>query len=251
MTPAGNPILQVKNLSFGYTGDLVLEDVDLTVAEGDFVGVIGPNGSGKTTLLRLILGLLGPTAGEIRVLGMSPVKARPLIGYVPQFVAFDTDFPISVLEVVLMGRLSKAPALGPYRKADRLAAEEALDMVSVADLTRRRLGNLSGGQRQRVLIARALVNKPKLLLLDEPTSNVDVAVEEDIYELLHRLNAQTTLVLVTHDLGFVSSHMNRVACLNRTLVCHPTGEITGAMINSLYGDKVRIVEHSHRLGTDH
>ncbi len=250
MTPEGNPILTIDDLSFGYTGNLVLEHVNLTVAEGDFLGIIGPNGSGKTTLLRLILGLLSPTAGEIRVLGRSPIKARPFIGYVPQFVSFDTDFPISVLEVVLMGRLSKAPRLGAYRRVDRSAAEEALDMVSVADLRRRRLGSLSGGQRQRVLMARALVNKPKLLLLDEPTSNVDVAVEEDIYELLHRLNAETTLVLVTHDLGFVSEHMNRIACLNRTLVCHPTGEITGAMIDALYGDKVRVVEHSHRLGTD-
>ncbi len=242
-------VLEISGVSFTYGNRPVLEAVDLTVHEGDFLGVIGPNGSGKTTLLRLILGLLSPAQGEIRVLGQSPRQARANIGYVPQMLSFDPDFPITALEVVLMGRLSRTPRLGPYRNADRIAAREAMEMVSVWNLRSERLGDLSGGQRQRVMIARALVNRPRLLLLDEPTANVDAAIEEDIYELLHRLNRETTLILVTHDLGFVSSRMNRVACLNRRLICHPTEKITGAMINTLYGGRVNMVEHAHRLPT--
>jgi len=247
--PQTAPVLEISDVSFTYGSRPVLQSVDLVVHEGDFLGVIGPNGSGKTTLLRLILGLLAPASGEIRVLGLSPRQARPLIGYVPQVLAFNMDFPITALEVVLMGRLSRTRLFGPYRREDHRAAEEAMRMVSVWDLRKERLGDLSGGQRQRVLIARALVNRPRLLLLDEPTANVDAAIEEDIYELLHRLNEETTLILVTHDLGFVSSHMNRVACLNRRLVCHPTEKITGAMINTLYGGNVNLVEHGHHLPT--
>jgi len=243
----GDVVLEIRDLTFGYERRPVLENVNLEVRAGEFLGIIGPNGSGKTTLLRLILGLLKPSVGEIRVFGRRPVEARKHIGYVPQIAGFDRDFPITAFEVVLMGCLGRTRWIGPYTRADREAAEQALAKVHMERHRDARMGNLSGGQRQRILIARALVNQPKLLLLDEPTANVDAAVEEDIYALLHELAREATVLLVTHDLGFVTQHMTRVACLNRTLVCHPTAEVTGSMIDALYGARVHMVEHAHRL----
>ncbi len=237
------PVISIRNLNFAYDGKQVLEEVNLDVYQEDFVGIIGPNGSGKTTLLKLLLGLLRPQSGQISILGESPQKAHSKVGYVPQFANFDPDFPITVRDVVLMGCLNHAPLLGPFRGRDIKHAEDALDRVAVADLRNRQLGTLSGGQRQRVLIARALASSPRLLLLDEPTASIDTVVEEDIYELLHRLNQEAAIVLVSHDLAFVSTHVTRVACLNRTLVCHPTEEISKNLIDNLYGSAVEVVKH--------
>ena len=150
-----------------------------------------------------------------------------------------------------MGRLGQSSRLGGYSTVDREAAEAAMHDTEVCSLRRRQLGDLSGGQLQRVLIARALVSRPRILLLDEPTASVDTKVERDIYELLQRFNEQTTIVLVTHDLGFVSSYVKRVACLNRTLVCHPTARITSELIEQLYHGPVHLVQHHHILGSEH
>ncbi len=235
--------IELEDVSFRYEDDLVLEGVSLAVEEREFLALIGPNGGGKTTLLKLILGLESPTRGAIRVLGESPAKARMHVGYVPQHTRLPRDFPITVEEVVLMGCLTPM-SLGPASGAPaREAAERALAAVRLLDLRRRRIDGLSGGQRQRVLIARALATDPRLLLLDEPTANVDSRVEQDVFELLRGLNTGTTIVLVTHDLGFVSPYAGRVACLNRELVCHQTGEITQDVIERMYGTSVRIVDH--------
>jgi zinc transport system ATP-binding protein len=179
------------------------------------------------------------------VLGAAPEEARRRVGYVPQYPSFQRDFPISVEQVVLLGRLGSTPSLGWYRRADREAALHALEEVEAADLARRRIGTLSGGQLQRVLLARALVGEPQILILDEPTANIDQRAEGDIFDLLAMLNARLTILVVSHDIAFISSYVDRVACLNRTLVCHRTDAIDADLIHQLYGEAVRSVAHRH------
>ena len=245
------PVIKLDHVSFSYGGPPVLEDIDLTVTRGEFLGLVGPNGSGKSTLLKVILGLLAPSSGRIMVMGRRPVDARDLIGYVPQFGTFVPGFPISVEETVLMGRLGKTKTIGGYRSGDRTLAHQAMSDAGILDLRNRPLGNLSGGQLQRVLIARALVIEPEILLLDEPTSNVDLRAEEDIFELLKRLNEQMTIIVVSHDIGFISQYITHVACLNRTLLCHQTATLTSEVIEQLYGRPVRMIRHEsqHQPGT--
>jgi zinc transport system ATP-binding protein len=240
MTPA----IEIEAVSFRYDGPIVLDGVNLAVEQGEFLGIVGPNGGGKTTLLKLALGLIEPAQGRIRVLGRTPHEARRAIGYVPQFASFRRDFPISVEETVLLGRLGLAPMIGCYTKADRAAAESALAQTEMLGHRKRAIAALSGGELQRVLIARALASDPKILLLDEPTANIDLRVESEIFDLLKRINARATVVVVTHDIGFISRYVTRVACLNRTLVCHTTSEITGEVIAELYGRPVRMVRHT-------
>ncbi|MBW1708811.1 MAG: ABC transporter ATP-binding protein [Deltaproteobacteria bacterium] len=243
-----NEVVEIENVSFRYEDHFVLENVFLTVNEGDFLGVIGPNGSGKTTMLKIILGLLHPSSGQIRVFGRSPRHARHLLSYVPQNAQIDRLFPVSVQDVVLMGRLGASKAVGRYRSSDVKVAHKALAEVDLDDLSDHRLGTLSGGQRQRVLIARALASQPRLLLLDEPTSSVDSRVELGFYELLKKLNETVTILLVSHDLGFVSTYVNRVACVNRRLVVHRITEITGGEIKGdLYDEPMHRIEHVCRI----
>ncbi len=240
------PVIELEKVSFSYDGLPVLEDVSLTVHEHDFLSIVGPNAGGKTTLLKLIMGLIRPTSGTVRVFGQRPPKVRSRIGYMPQHASLDPLFPVNVMDVVLMGRLGHGKRFGIYGRADREAAAEALQMVEIYDIRRRFFSALSGGQRQRVLIARALVSDPELLLLDEPTSNVDAAVETGLFEILDQLNQKITVALVTHDLGFVSCYVKSVACVNRRVVVHPISEITGEMINEIYGTDVHMVRHDHR-----
>ncbi len=243
-------VIELNEVSFTYTGQLVLEDIDLTVGDGEFLGLVGPNASGKSTLLKVILGLLRPTRGRVRVFGRPPSESRKAIGYVPQFATFRRDFPISVTDMVLLGRLGGGATrnLGGYRAADRRAAAEAMAEAQVFDVRTRPIGTLSGGQLQRALVARALVSNPRLLILDEPTANIDVMAEEDIFGLFRRLNERMTIVVVSHDVGFITKYVHRVACLNRTLVCHQTGAITGEVIEQLYGMPVRLIDHGHQSG---
>lgn len=243
-----SPVIELDSVSFRYGGPMILENVTLTVEKGEFLGVVGPNGGGKTTLLKLMLGLLDPTQGAVRVMGGMPAEARRQVGYVPQFVTFRRDFPISVEETVLLGRLGLAPTLGSYSKADREAARQAMVETEVLEFRRRSLSALSGGELQRVLIARALATDPKLLLLDEPTANIDLRVEKDIFDLLRQINARATVVVVSHDIGFISRYVTRIACLNRTLICHTTSEITGEVIAELYGRPVSMVRHVASAG---
>ncbi len=242
---AAEPVIVVENLSFSFGGAPVLKGVNLQVAAGEFMGLVGPNAGGKSTLLRLILGLLEPQVGRIRVLGLPPREARRRLGYVPQYPSFPRDFPISVEQVVLMGRLGIGPRIGWYRAEDRAAARKALREVEAEDLARRRIGTLSGGQLQRVLLARALVGQPEVLILDEPTANIDQRLEGDIFDLLAVLNARLTILVVSHDIAFISSYVDRVACLNRTLICHRTDAVSGELIQQLYGEDVRSVAHRH------
>ena len=241
---SGNAI-SLEGVSFAYGATPVLEDVHLEVPDGEFLGIVGPNAGGKSTLLKLVLGLLEPDGGRVRVLGRPPAAARHEIGYLPQHPAFARDFPITVGQVVLTGRLGRGRLAGGYRAHDREMARWAMTQTEVSDLAGRRIGSLSGGQLQRVLLARALACEPKVLILDEPTSNIDQRVESDIFDVLRALNRRMTILVVSHDIAFISAYVNRVACLNRTLICHPTEAIDGGVIHALYGGDVRRVAHSH------
>lgn len=242
------PAVEFRDVFFSYDGHPVLESLTAEIEEGDFAAVIGPNGGGKSTLLKLVLGLLRPDRGEVLIFGRSPRAARDQIGYVPQFMTFDRSFPIRVQDVVLMGLLSRSTGPGGYRRSDVEEAVRALQQVELADLRRLRIGKLSGGQLQRVLIARALVNQPRLLILDEPTANVDHRIEREIYDMLRGLTDRMTIVMVTHDISFVAGFISRVLCLNRRLFCHPTSRIDSELIEKLYEAPVRIVHHDRILG---
>jgi len=239
-------VVSFRDVDFSYNSVPVLEDVSFTIYDKSFISIVGPNAGGKTTLLKLMLGLLGPSRGTIEIFMLPPDRARALIGYMPQHVQFDPHFPVTVLDVVLMGRLGNGTRFGPYRKRDRAICLEALKKLEMYDAWKHPFGALSGGQRQRVLIARALATEPKLLLLDEPTSNVDMAVETELFELLNVLSKTITVIVVSHDLGFVSQYVQRVVCVNRRVAVHPTAAITGEMISDLYGAAVRMVQHDHR-----
>jgi zinc transport system ATP-binding protein len=212
----------------------------------DLVSLIGPNGGGKTTLFRLLLGLLKPGQGTIRIFGQAPERVRTRVGYVPQYARFDSRFPISVRDVVAMGRLGILRT-GPYRSSDREAALEALEEVDLAELGGRPFADLSGGQRQRVLIARALASKPELLLLDEPTANVDRTMEARLYELLRKLNRRLTILMASHDVGFVTRFVKQCLCVNRNVILHPTSKLDGGIIRELYGSEMAVVRHDHEL----
>ncbi|MGM0490110.1 MAG: metal ABC transporter ATP-binding protein [Planctomycetota bacterium] len=241
------PIVELRGVTFAYSAhharEPALDNVTLEVWPSDFLAIIGPNGGGKTTLLKLILGLLRPRNGTVKVLGDSPTRVRHRIGYVPQQTTIDLSVPANVLDVVLTGRLHRS-SWGPwFRRRHVEAALESLRVTETADLARRRFGTLSGGQRQRVLIARALAADAELLLLDEPTTGIDVHMERSMTDLLHRLNEQVPLVIVSHDVSFVSRHLKRVACLNRQLTVHAADEISYDMMAGMYHENMHAVRH--------
>jgi zinc transport system ATP-binding protein len=252
-------IIEIKNLDFAYNGEAVLKDVNLSVRQKDFVAIIGPNGGGKTTLLKLVLGLLTPVKGSVRVDGKPPQEASPCIGYVPQDVHTNRSFPITAIDVVLMGKLDpnkRSSRRSATNRRDALKALERMEMAAHADT---KIGTLSGGQRQRVFIARALVTQPKLLLLDEPTASIDTKGQADFYRLLRELNQDITVLLVSHDLLVISRYVKSVACVNKNLHYHDQAEITGDMLETMYPCTVEevcpveLVAHGlpHRVLSDH
>lgn len=221
-------LVRVDGITFSYDGAPVLEDVSFSIIQGDFLSILGPNGSGKTTLIKIILGLLKPSRGSITLMGSASgeFSGWSKIGYVPQKAThIDPFFPASVKEVVAMALLSAKKV--PRKKRDtEKAIEAALRNVGMEDYRKRPIGSLSGGQQQRIFIARAIVNSPELLFLDEPTAGVDEATQERFYEMLYHLNKhqKITIVLVTHDIGIVNKHVNKVACLNQRLAYHGNHE---------------------------
>lgn len=241
-----DPVITFKDVSFKYDSNPVLENINFKIHKNDFIGLIGPNGGGKTTLLKLMLGLLKPLKGSITISGLTPQKARNIIGYLPQYFNMDESFPITVEEVIAMGEFNIF-SLFPFIR-NKKEIKDALKKVEIENLAKKQYGTLSGGQRQRCLIARALASKPKILLLDEPTSSVDSHVEQDIYELLKVLNKEITIILVSHDLGFISKYIKKVFCINKQIVCHKTGEISiNEIINEAYKSDVKMISHECNL----
>ncbi len=237
-------IIEIEGVSFSYGGHDILSDVNFTLSKREFAGMVGPNGGGKTTLLKLMLGLLKPATGTITVLGSSPLDARRHIGYMPQHAQIDPSFPARVLDIVLTGRLTGG-RLMRYSSGDRERAEIAIAEVGLSEKRTSMFSSLSGGQRQRTLIARALVSDPKLLLLDEPTANLDVSMEAQLHRLLRKLNERMAIVLVSHDIGFVSEYATKVICVKKTVVLHATSELCGDTLREMYGERIRVVRHDH------
>ncbi len=238
-----NNIVEINHVYFTYGDVPVLQDVNITIEERDFLAIIGPNGGGKTTILKLILGLLEPDKGTVRLFGRVPKQARRFVGYLPQLFRFDFDFPINVTEVVLMGRLGKKGVGKKYTKADIGVSLRALQKVGMENLGATEIGALSGGQRQRVLIARALATEPRLLLLDEPVSSVDTQWQQSFYELLHDLNKDIAIIVVTHDVGVISTYFDKIACVNRKLYYHGSKKEGMHKISELYECPVQLITH--------
>ncbi|NCB52608.1 MAG: ABC transporter ATP-binding protein [Clostridia bacterium] len=246
--------VQIRDLSVYYGQEPALTDVCLDIADGEYLGIIGPNGGGKSTLLKTIVGLVRPSAGKVTAYGGQPGKSGAAIGYVPQFAELDRRFPITVAEVVLTGRLRKGLApFHKYSRGDRDTVFSLLERVGIAGLADRQISELSGGGFQKMLIARALAVEPKLLLLDEPTASVDAVSRDNIFTLLAELNKNMTIVLVTHDLFAVSSHVDKLACLNGRLVYHGEPELSDNIVNRLYGCPVDLIAHGvpHRVLRKH
>jgi zinc transport system ATP-binding protein len=246
------PVAELRDVSLALGATPVLEDVSLRIEANDYLAILGPNGGGKTTLLKLLLGLHTPDRGQVQVLGGSPRRARGRVGYVPQHVRFDLEFPIRVQDVVLMGRLGRGSG-ARIRASDRDAAHAALERVEMQELALRPIGALSGGQLQRVLIARALSQQPELLLLDEPTASLDERIGRSVWELFEELSQEMAVVVVSHDIGAISRYVHGVACLNRRLHAHPSKELTSDILEATYGCPVDLLAHGHphRVLTEH
>lgn len=230
--------IKSNNLFFQYEETPILENVSFVIAPGEFVGIFGPNGGGKTTLLKLLLGFLKPQKGSIEILGESPKVAREKMGYVPQISHLDRQFPITVLEVVMMGCLDKSP-WHSYTKDAKEKAHAALKEVDMLDFQNHSFGTLSGGQAQRVLIARALVSKPTILLLDEPTASVDASAEESIYKLLEHLKGTMTIIMVTHDLQVMMQKVDRFICVHREVTPYSQAQVCDHFAQGLYHPPLR------------
>ncbi len=240
--------VEVKNLTFSYDDtELIINNISFQVYDKEFFAIIGPNGGGKTTLIKLILGLLKPNSGEIFIYGERREKSKYTIGYVPQFLDFDKQFPIKVIDVVLMGRLGKTRGRFFYTDEDYEIAYESLKKVDLYNYKDKQLSQLSGGQLQRVLLARALATESDILILDEPTASVDPRSTSSIFHLIKSLNK--TIIMITHDLTVVSTYVERVGCLNRKLYLSDSNKLTEEMIREAYECPVELIAHGfpHRV----
>lgn len=248
------PVVSIKNVSFQYEKRTVLDHVSFDIHHGDFVGLVGPNGSGKSTLIKIILGLLKPNDGEVKLFNQSISSFQDWhkIGYVSQKAnSFNTGFPSTVFEVVSMGLYGKMGLFKWMGKKEKKKVQDALEMVGMTEYAKQSIGMLSGGQQQRVFIARALVSDPELLILDEPTVGVDVQSNEQFYELLEKMNRElnVSILLVSHDMSVITTKVDRVACLNKKLHFHGAPKEfekkQEEILSNLYGHDVQILEHNH------
>lgn len=242
--------LEIRNLSVLLNDKEILSDINISLDEGKFLGIVGPNGSGKTTLLRTILGLIKPAKGDIKVFGKSPADSlrQGVYGYLPQHINLDINFPASALDIVTMGLYGK---LGMFRRSSAKEKQKALEYIELIGMSGhedRHFGDLSGGEQQRISIARALVSNPKILILDEPSTGIDVVGQEDFYHLLKGLQKRfgLTIVMVSHDIGSVTAYVDEIACLNKILYYHgaPLGAIDEKMLEKLYGKNIEILMHT-------
>lgn len=230
-------LLELKDIRVAYDGKEVLRGINLDVYENDFIGVIGPNGGGKTTMVKVILHLIKPVSGQVTF-----YKKDIIIGYLPQYTNVDKGFPLKVCDVVLSGLMQKKGLWGRYNNADRRSACEVLDWVGLSNFANKHIGSLSGGETQKVLLARAIVSNPDLLVLDEPDTYVDYSSEGELYELLRRLNEKMAIIMVSHDLGMISSYIKTIACVNRQLHYHRSNIITANQLQT-YNCPIQLVTH--------
>lgn len=239
--------VEIQNLNLKYNDLNVLKDINITIKDKEFIAIVGPNGGGKTTLIKIILGLIKPSSGEVKVYGKTSSYKKNIIGYVPQFTKFEKDFPIDVIDVVLMGRLKYGrKVFQKYSKKDIYIAENIMKYLGIYELKDRQIGQLSGGQMQKVLIARALCMEPKLLLLDEPTASIDIKSKDNIYSLLKYLNKDITIVIVTHDTGAIFSYTDKVFYLNKTLYNHDIDIADGSDEDSVNNTSNCSISHPFR-----
>lgn len=236
------PLIEIRGLTVGYENSIILSDVSLTIGDRDFIGVIGPNGGGKTTLLKAILGLLKPFSGEVVFHESMTEGNHHRIGYLPQINNIDRKFPISVSEVVKSGLMSRKSIIRQYRKEEIHYADELMNQMGIFEIRNKAIGELSGGQIQRALLCRALVNRPRLLVLDEPNTYVDNRFEKELYEKLRRLNEEIAILLVSHDLGTISTYVKSIACVNHSLHYHPGNKITPELMEA-YECPIQIITH--------
>jgi zinc transport system ATP-binding protein len=233
-------LIDICSLSAGYESNIVLTDVDFSVRENDFIGVIGPNGGGKTTLLKVILGLIKPLNGTI--IYNEELLKRNRIGYLPQMSAGDNSFPVTVMDVILSGLMINKSVVARITGEDMKKAENVMVELGLREIRKSPLNELSGGQLQRVFLGRAIIGSPALLLLDEPDNFVDATFENDFYQKLHDLNDRMAILMVSHDIGTISSHVKSFACVNRKLHYHPFPEITNEQLSS-YDCPIQLVSH--------
>ena len=242
----GHAVVRLKGLSCGYDKQEVLSDVTMDIMEGDFVGLLGPSGSGKTTLLRTILGAVDIFQGEVEVEGVPTSHKKPKVGYVPQLETIDWNFPVTVQEVVLMGRTMDNRLFPWYRREDRMLAAEMMERLGISDLAKRHIRELSGGQQQRVFLARALVGSRRILLLDEPTSGVDIKTRDDVMHVLHELNHQgITIIMTTHEINAVAVHLPWIVCMNGRVLAEgpPADVITSETLMLTYGADMPVIHY--------
>jgi len=235
-------LVRIRNLSVGYGQNIVLREVNLTIEQFDFVGVIGPNGGGKTTLLKALLGLLQPLSGEIVFAESMTEGNTHRIGYLPQINNIDRKFPITVFDVVRSGLMSRKRLTGRYNSGENERANKLMDEMGIYSIRNKAIGELSGGQIQRALLCRALVNDPKLLILDEPNTYVDNRFERELYEKLKVLNDKLAIMLVSHDLGTISTYVKSYACVNSSLHYHSGNKVTPELLKS-YECPIQIISH--------
>lgn len=242
-------LLELKSVYAGYDNKIVLKNVNLTVKENDFVGIIGPNGGGKTTLLKVILGLIKPIEGQVT---FSNIDDK-LIGYLPQINTIDKKFPIPVREVVLSGLMSRKKLFGRYRSEDKEKAKALMEQMGVLHLRNKNIGELSGGQLQRVFLCRAIISDPQILILDEPDTYVDSHFETELYGVLHQLNDHMAIIVVSHDVGTISSHVKTIACVNGSLCYHDSNIISQEQLKT-YNCPIDLITHGevpHRVLKKH
>ena len=233
-------LFEMYSLSASYGANLVLQDVNFKVNENDFIGVIGPNGGGKTTLLRVILGLVKPITG--RMVFNNELLNGNSIGYLPQMSTGDINYPVTVTDIILSGLMIRKGIISRMSASDKKKADNVIDELGLSGMSESTLNELSGGQIQRVLLARAIIGNPRLLLLDEPGNFVDATFENDFYEKLKDLNKRMAILMVSHDVGTISSHIKSFACVNRSLHYHPSPEITNEDLLA-YGCPIQLVTH--------
>lgn len=245
MSPKRQPIITLEHVFAGYEEKVALQNVSLEVFDHDFLGVIGPNGGGKTTLMRVILGMLKPFSGKVSYFREGRQVPEITIGYLPQYNDIDRQFPISVEEVVLSGLSREKKLFASFKDTHKQQVEQTLEKLGMEDFAQRPIGSLSGGQLQRVLLARAIVSRPEVVVLDEPNTYIDKRFQEQMYQMLDVINRDCAIIIVSHDVGTILQNVKAVACVNRTLHYHDTPEISTYELSEHFGCPIELLGHGN------